>query len=68
MLLIKGLFYILWFCGEGDTAELTPRLVFNGVLLAHVSINTDLKLLQRSSDEQELGRLMGIDIGTSVMC
>lgn len=41
---IKALFYIWWFCRKGDTAELTPRVVFNGVLLAHISINTDSKL------------------------
>lgn len=54
VLLIKAVFYILWFCGEGDAAELTPRLVFNGVLLAHISINADLRLLQRGLDDQEL--------------
>lgn len=54
MLLIKALFYILWFCGKGDTAELTPQLVFNGVLLAYMSINTDLTLLQCRLDYKEL--------------
>lgn len=43
MLLIKALFYILRLGGKGDAAEVTPQLVFNGVLLAHISINTDLK-------------------------
>lgn len=52
--LIKGLFYILRLCGKGDTAELTPQLVFNGVLLAHMSIIRDLKLLQCSFDYWEL--------------
>ena len=55
MLLITTLFYILWLCGKGGMAESTPRLVFNGVLLAHISINTDLTLQQCGSDDQEVG-------------
>lgn len=64
MLLIKDLFYILWFCGKGDTAKLTPQLVFNGVPLAQMSINTDLKLLQCILDYHEQCWSTGIDIGS----
>lgn len=67
MLLIKDLFYILWFCGEGDTAELTAPLVFNGVLLAQMSINTDLKVLQWILDYHEQCWSTGIDTG-SLLC
>lgn len=50
------------FCGfVGDTAELTPRLVFNGVPLAHASINADSKLLRLSGTAR-------VGVGTHVTC